>query len=93
MIKKENKYSIYKSGLNIGDLVSYKHFLFGKKSSYGKDMTSIVLEKKHLFDQETRWGIRGFYEYEMLNVGINTKRTFNKVKTQNLKVKKVILIK
>ena len=93
MIKKGKKYSVYRNGLRVGDLVNYKHYLFGNKSSCGKDMISIVLEKKHLFNQETRFGIRGFYEYKMLNINLGSKRNLNRVKTQNIKVKKVTSIK
>ena len=83
-------YSVYKNGLKVGDLVDYKHYIFGKGKGSGYLISSLVLKRKHLFDQDTKWGKKGFFEYEMMN--INSKKNqakFITVKTQNITIKKV----
>ncbi len=87
MIKKN---STYRYGLNIGDFVLYEIYLFGKKRSKGYDMNSIVLDRVFLFEKQTRFGIKSFYEYQMLDTSTSSRRKVYKVKTQNMKVSKVI---
>lgn len=90
---KQNKYSVYKNGLKVGDLVDYRYYIFGKNKGRGYLISSIVLEKNHLFNKDTRWGPKGFFEYKMIN--INSKydtpeSKFIKVKTQEITIKSVI---
>jgi len=84
------KNSTYRNGLSIGDFVSYKNYLFGKKYTNGYSMNSIVLERIFLFEKQTRFGIKSFYEYKMLDTSPRSKKLVYKVKTQNMKVNKVI---
>ena len=90
MLNKNPKLCVYKNGLKVGDLVNYKYHVFGKKFTSGYELSSIVLKKTHLFNNDTRWGIRGFYEYEMLIVNPSKSRnSIITVKTQNMTLKKV----
>lgn len=89
---KQKNYSVYKSGLKVGDLVDYKYYIFGKDKGKGYLISSIVLERKHLFNKSTRWGTKGFFEYKMMNINskYNTpERKFIKVKTQEITIKSV----
>ena len=92
-MNKNKHYSVYKSGLNVGDLVNYKYHVFGKGKCSGYLLSSVVLKRKHLFDQDTRWGIKGFFEYEMMNIDAKNSSTNNRVfftvKTQNITIKNV----
>jgi hypothetical protein len=71
---KMEKNNSYKCGLNIGDYIEYevKHFFGNFKES------SMVLDKKYLFSQMTKWGEKSFFEYTVYNNGkvkkINTKK-------------------
>ena len=76
--------SSYFKGLKIGDLIyaNYKvSSLFLNIQNY------IILNKKFLFEKETRYGIRRFYEYDALCIK-NSKIV--KLKTQDLRVQKII---
>ena len=89
---KQEKYSVYKNGLKVGDLVDYKYYIFGKGKSSGYLLSSIVLERKHLFNKDTRWGPKGFFEYKMMNINskfLIEERKFIKVKTQEITIKSV----
>lgn len=91
--KNKSKYSTYKNGLRIGDLVEYKFHIFGKNMTTGYKMTSIVLDRKHLFNKETRWGIKSFYEYRMMSLDPKFNQKTFKTKTQNITVINVTSIK
>ena len=84
------KINTYKNGLKVGDLVLYNDYLFGKSYSSGYSMSSIVLDRIFLFEKQTRFGIKSFYEYKMLDTRLKNKRSVYKVKTQNMKINKVI---
>jgi hypothetical protein len=87
---KNNKYSVYKNGLKVGDLVEYRYYIFGKDKGIGYLLSSIVLERKHLFNKDTRWGPKGFFEYKMMNINSNKDDgKFMKIKTQQITIKKV----
>jgi|11_taG_2_1085331.scaffolds.fasta_scaffold00294_7 hypothetical protein len=88
-MKKIKKYSVYKSGLRIGDLVTYDAFLFTNKRTHGYKKTSLVLNRKLLFKQDTSYGIKSFYEYEMMDFTKNNKHNLNTIKTQNMSIKSV----
>lgn len=90
-----NKFNTYQNGLRVGDLVTYDRFLFGKRfrSTSGCFFESIVLTKKHLFNKETRWGIKGFFEYEVLNLNEKSREKFSTINTKNITIKKVISTK
>ena len=74
---KMEKYSAYKSGLKIGDYVHYEYncifTAFVERS--------LILDRKHLFTKETRWGERSFFEYSVYNNG-NVK----KIRTQDMRI-------
>lgn len=76
-----SKFNTYQNGLREGDLV---FFINNCNSFLSKEEQGIVLNKKHLFNTDTRYGIRGFFEYS-----IYTKQKIKKVKTQNIKVLKI----
>lgn len=77
--------NIYSRGLKVGDIVSYScSSLF--KNYFGKH-NSLVLNKEFLFQKHTRFGIRTFYLYTMLN--INSQKIIE-VKTQNMKIHEVV---
>jgi len=80
------KYSSYRNGLEVGDLVYYginNPFLFGITGKYN----GLVLSRKFLFEKNTRFGIRKFFSYTLLNT--ETQKIVL-VKTQNIKVLKTI---
>ena len=86
-MKKIKKYSVYKSGLRIGDLVTYDAFLFTNKRTHGYKKTSLVLNRKLLFKKDTSYGIKSFYEYEMIDFTKKNKYNLHTIKTQNTKIK------
>ena len=94
-MNKIEKYSTYKSGLRIGDMVSYENYIFGKKFGSGYEETAIVLERSLLFKKDTRYGIKSFYEYKMLNINQNVKKSQKHfyVKTQNMQIKNITTAK
>ena len=65
MKNKKEKYSSYKSGLEVGDLVYFnilsKHF-FVDNTKYN----AVVLGREFLYEKETRFGIRKFFRYTLL---------------------------
>ena len=75
--------SSYFKGLKTGDLVyaSYKNFF-----SIKAKINFLVLEKIFLFEQETRYGIRRFYEYDVMCTKSNS---LFKIKTQDMRVLKI----
>ena len=90
-MKKIKKYSSYKSGLRIGDMVLYENYIFGKKLSKGYEETAIVLERSLLFEKNTSCGIKSFYEYKMLNLSQSARKSqkYYYVKTQNMTIKNI----
>jgi len=94
-MKKTKKYSSYKSGLRIGDMVLYENHIFGKKFSKGYEETAIVLERSLLFEKDTSYGIKSFYEYKMLNLNQSVRRSQKHyyVKTQNMTIKNITTAK
>jgi len=81
----KDNYSVYKSGLKKGDFVSYRRESFFS-NSFSKKETCIVLNKEFLFTNETKWGDRKFFIYDVMNLN----RKFYKIKTQNMKILKRI---
>ena len=71
----------YKEGLQKGDLVYLKHKI-GFFNSYIK-MNCLVLDKNYLFKKETKFGMRKFFEYHVLNIENN--KLLN-LKTQDIRV-------
>lgn len=76
--------SSYFKGLKIGDLVSAN---YRGSHIFSKNKKFIILDKTFLFEKETRYGVRRFYEYDALCVQSN--RLF-KLKTQDIRVQKII---
>tara|TARA_B100000963_G_scaffold361211_1_gene395528 strand:- start:3475 stop:3720 length:246 start_codon:yes stop_codon:yes gene_type:complete len=77
--------SSYKSGLEISDLVTFMHKVF--KNQYSGPRTALVLKRKYLFENETKYGIKKFFDYKMLDVQNN--KIYN-IKTKDIKVVKRI---
>tara|TARA_B000000557_G_C20593794_1_gene366719 strand:- start:387 stop:638 length:252 start_codon:yes stop_codon:yes gene_type:complete len=75
------KKDIYKEGLLKGDLVYLNH----KIGFLNYNMNCLVLDRKYLFEKETRFGLRKFFEYEVLSLERNK---IIKIKTQAIKVLK-----
>lgn len=81
----KDNYSVYKSGLKKGDLVSYRCESFFS-NNFDRKETCIVLNKEFLFTNETKWGDRKFFIYDVMDLN----RKFFKIKTQNMKILKRI---
>ena len=77
--------SSYKSGLEISDLVTFMHKVF--KNQYSGPRTALVLKRKYLFENKTKYGIEKFFDYKMLDVQNN--KIYN-IKTKDIKVVKRI---
>jgi len=77
----QNSYSTYSKGLMIGDLV----FLSHKVWFMNYNMNCLVLKRKFLFENQTRYGIRKFFEYDVLSLERNK---VIKIKTQDIRVLK-----
>ena len=81
------KNNLYKNGLEIGDLVKFNFYLFGKKyNKLSRQLYSLVLEKNLMFTQETKWGIKSFFEYKMLNVYGDYCKKIVIAKTQQIEI-------
>ena len=77
-----NYYSNYNKGLKIGDLVTYKYKnFFNNSSNYSLDI-GIILEKKFLFFNNTKWGKRRFFEYKIINL----ENKIYYIKTQQMRI-------
>ena len=75
--------SSYSNGLNIGDLVYVDYsFFFNIKQK----LNLLILNRRFLFEKNTRYGLRQFYEYDVLCLENN--ESFS-VKTQDLRVYKI----
>jgi len=77
----KNSYSTYNKGLMIGDLV----FLSHKVWFMNYNMNCLVLKRKFLFKNQTRYGPRKFFEYDVLSLERNK---IIKIKTQDIRVLK-----
>ncbi len=77
--------SSYSKGLEVSDLVTFMHKVFIKQ--FAGPRTAIVLNKKYLFENETRFGLRKFFKYQMLDIQSNKVYSIN---TSDIKVVKVI---
>ena len=76
--------SSYFGGLKIGDLAFISHKSYW---GYSKNKKYIILDKNFLFEKETCYGIRRFYEYEVMCIERNK---LDKLKTQDIRVHKRI---
>ena len=76
-----NSYSSYRNGLKVGDFVTCKYSSH-KFSLIKTQCTGIVLERKYLFENSTKWGLRKFYEYKIYTLNSN----IIKISTENMKV-------
>lgn len=81
----EKYYSSYKNGLQTADMVTFMHKIF--KNQYSGPRTALVLSKKYLFENNTQYGTRKFFDYKMLDIKSN--KVYN-VKTRDIKVVKII---
>jgi hypothetical protein len=78
----KTNYSTYNNGLKIGDLVYLNH----KAWIMNYNMNCLVLKRKFLFEKNTRFGNRSFFEYDVLSFERNK---IIKIKTQDIRILKV----
>ena len=76
--------SSYSKGLEIADMVTFMHKVFTKQ--FVGPRTAIVLDRNYLFESKTRFGLRKFFKYQMLDVQNN--KVYN-IKTNDIKVVKI----
>ena len=77
--------SSYAKGLDINDLVTFKTKIFLNQLS--KSKTALVLDKNYLFQNETKYGIKSFFNYKVLDIQNN--RVYD-IATRDIRVVKVI---
>ena len=66
----KQKYSSYRSGLEIGDMVYFKRS-FRQYFSNGVKHNALVLDREFLYENETRYGVRRFFKYKFLDIHKN----------------------
>ena len=77
--------SSYTKGLEVSDLVTFMHKVF--KNQFSGPRTALVLSRVYLFENKTKYGIRKFFDYKMLDMKSN--KVYN-IKTRDIKVVKVM---
>ena len=77
--------SSYTLGLEVSDLVTFKHKVF--KNQFSGPRTALVLSRKYLFENKTKYGIKKFFDYKMLDLQSN--KIYN-IKTKDIRVVKNI---
>ena len=77
--------SSYSKGLEVSDLVTFMHKVF--KNQFSGPRTALVLDREYLFENDTKYGIRKFFNYKMLDIKSN--KVYN-LKTKDIKVVKII---
>lgn len=77
--------SSYSKGLEVSDLVTFMHKVF--KNQFSGPRTALVLDREYLFENDTKYGIRKFFNYKMLDMKSN--KVYN-LKTRDIKVVKII---
>ena len=81
----EKKYSSYKNGLQVSDMVTFMHKIF--KNHHSGPRTALVLNRSYLFENKTKYGSRKFFNYKMFD--LNSNKIYD-VKTRDIKVVKVL---
>ena len=77
--------SSYTKGLEVSDLVTFMHKVF--KNQYSGPRTALVLSREYLFENKTKYNIKKFFDYKMLDTQSN--KVYN-VKTRDIKVVKIL---
>ena len=77
--------SSYKNGLQVSDLVTFKHKLF--RNQFTGPRTALVLDRSYLFENKTKYGTKKFFSYKMLD--LNSNKIYD-IKTRDIKVVKVL---
>ena len=81
----------YRYGLKVGDIVSCQLCWMGtvgRNINYTRSNKSIlILEREFLFENETAYGIRSFWNYKGIDIDTNK---INRFRTQDLKVNRII---
>ena len=77
--------SSYTKGLEVSDLVTFMHKIF--KNQFSVPRTALVLSREYLFENKTKYGIKKFFDYKMLDTQSN--KVYN-VKTRDIKVVKIL---
>ena len=77
--------SSYSKGLEVSDLVTFMHKVF--KNQFSGPRTALVLDREYLFENKTKYGIRKFFNYKMLDMKSN--KIYN-LKTRDIKVVKIV---
>ena len=77
--------SSYTEGLESSDLVTFMHKVF--KNQFLGPRTALVLSREYLFENKTKYGIKKFFDYKMLDTQSN--KVYN-IKTKDIKVVKIL---
>ncbi|MBT6325386.1 MAG: hypothetical protein HOJ35_05415 [Bdellovibrionales bacterium] len=80
----QKTYNSYKNGLQVSDLVTFMHNVF--KNQFSGPRTALVIDRSFLFDNKTKYGIKKFFSYKMLDLNSNK---IYVIKTRDIKVVKV----
>lgn len=73
--------SSYSKGLEASDLVTFKHKIF--RNQFSGPRTALVLVRRFLFENKTKYGTKRFFSYKMLDV--NSNKIYD-IKTRDIKV-------
>ena len=77
--------SSYTKGLEVSDLTTFMHKVF--KNQFAGPRTALLLSREYLFQNETKYGVKKFFSYKMLDIKSN--KVYN-IKTKDMKVLQVI---
>ena len=77
--------SSYSKGLEVSDLVTFMHKVF--KNQFSGPRTALILDREYLFENKTKYGIKKFFDYKMLDIQSN--KVYN-VKTRDIKIVKIV---
>ena len=77
--------SSYSKGLQVSDLVTFMHKVF--KNQFSGPRTALILDREYLFENKTKYGIKKFFDYKMLDIQSN--KVYN-VKTRDIKIVKIV---
>lgn len=77
--------SSYSKGLETSDLVTFKHKIF--RNQFSGPRIALVLDRRFLFENKTKYGTKRFFSYKMLDV--NNNKVYD-IKTRDIKVIKIL---
>lgn len=62
----KSKYSSYRNGLRVNDIVYYRYNLGFFDLTNSKIYRALVLDREFLYAKPTRFGIRSFFKYNLM---------------------------